>query len=103
MKKLILLLVVLPMLSFGNDSGDHDHGPAATASSDRYFSSEAVSDKYELFLKYDPIGIYEPAVLRLFISEYLTNIPLDSATIKVQVQGEKDIKLELRHLDRGYY
>jgi membrane fusion protein, heavy metal efflux system len=106
MKQLILsIILILPTFVFSNDNGDHDHGPETktAASSDLYFTSEAVSDKYELFLKYDPIQVNENAVLRLFISEYLTNTPVDSATIKIQIPGETDVKLNIKHIDHGYY
>ena len=76
MRKLMFLLL-FPLCAFASGGGDHSHGDEKTVGGSliTYFSSEVVSDKYELFLKYDPIHAGEETILRLFVSEYLTNIP----------------------------
>jgi RND family efflux transporter MFP subunit len=100
----IFIILLFPFFVFAN-TGDHDHDPEALSksSSVEYFSSEAVSDKYELFLKFQPIHAGEQTTLRLFISEYLTNKPLDSVSLKVEVTEDKNIKLSIKHADKGYY
>jgi membrane fusion protein, heavy metal efflux system len=103
MRKLMFLLF-LPFHAFGGGGDDHSHGDEKpTGSAKTYFSSEVVSDKYELFVKYDPIHPGEEAVLRLFVSEFLTNIPLDSASIKVTSKEDKNIKFTLSRVDEGNF
>src|SRR5688500_13079196 len=93
MRKLILV-IMFPIAALASGGDDHDHGKAETANGNikTYFSSEAVSDKYELFLKYDPIVAGDETILRLFVSEFLTNKPLDSASITVQSKEDKSLK-----------
>ena len=105
MKKIILLFLLwLPAAVFAH--GDEDHGDAKKAvapGSQKYFSSEAVSDKYELLAKYSPIFPGKEATLKLFISEYDTNKPVDSASLQVTIAGNPDIKVTATRLDKGLY
>ena len=103
MKKIIFqFLLWLPLVAFAH--GGEDHGDAKTATgSMTYFSSEAFSDKYELLVKYNPIIPGKEAILRLFISEYNTNKPLDSTTLQVTVTGNPGIKVTIRRIDKGIY
>lgn len=104
MKKIIfIILLVLPALVFGHGGDDHADAKKATASSVGYFSSEAFSDKYELLIKY---GHLEPGIestLKLFISDYNTNIPLDSATLQISVAGNSGIKVLVTRSEKGIY
>ena len=105
MKKIILLFLLwLPASVFAH--GDEDHGDAkktAATGSQQYFSSEAVSDKYELLVRYNPIVPGKDATLKLFISEYNSNKPIDSATLQVTVAGNPKIKVTATRLDKGLY
>lgn len=102
MRKFMLLLM-FPFQVFAS-GGDHDHGTEQNKASEKtYFSSEAVSDKYELFLKYDPIVPGEETTLRLFLSEYLSNRPVDSASIKILSKEDKDLKFTVTRIEAGYY
>ena len=100
--KRLLLLFVIPMYAFAHD-GDNHGEKKPTAEGKTYFSSEAVSDKYELFLKYDPITPDTESVLRLFISEYQTNIPVDSAIVSILSKEDKSLKFIIKQVDKGYY
>lgn len=104
MRKL-MCLVLFPFYAFASGGDDHAHGNEKSAGGNvqTYFSSEVVSDKYELFLKYDPITPGQETLLRLYVSEFLTNRPLDSATISIISKEDKSIKFEIRHVDEGYY
>ena len=66
------------------------------------FRSEAFSDKYELLVKYKPIIPGKEAILKLFISEYNTNKPLDSASLQITVAGNPNIKITVSKTDREY-
>ena len=105
---LLIALCLLPLSYSVKASGGSDHthaGEKTTAVTDgkKYFSSEAISDKYELFLKYQPIEPGEETTLWLFISEYKTNKPLDSASLKITSKEDKDLKFTISRMDRGYY
>ena len=101
---LIQILVWLPLLSFAHDGEVHPGEKKATATGGMtYFSSEAFSDKYELLLKYNPIVPGKEAILKLFISEYNTNKPLDSASLKITVAANPTIKVTVSKTDKGVY
>ncbi len=104
----LLLAFACFMPTSSNASGGEDHKhdgekTAAVPNSKKYFSSEAISDKYELFLKYQPIEPNEEVTLWLFISEYKTNKPLDSASLKISSKEDKVLKFTIVRKDRGYY
>ncbi len=103
MKKLLIILLWLPVLALAH--GDEDHGDAkkGTASPASYFSSESFSDKYELLVKYSPLTPGKEAVLKLFISEYNSNKPLDTAGLAITVAGNPNIKVTVTRLDKGVY
>ncbi|MFZ6010560.1 MAG: efflux RND transporter periplasmic adaptor subunit [Bacteroidota bacterium] len=105
MKKIIItILLMLPLGGFAHEGDSHSHEGERQASGVKsYFSTEAVSDKYELFLKYGPIHPGEEAVLRLFLSEYHSNKPVDSAKLKVISREDGKINFVISRIDRGYY
>jgi RND family efflux transporter MFP subunit len=104
MKKIIFqFLLWLPLVAFAHGGEDHGDAKKAATGSITYFSSEAFSDKYELLVKYNPIIPGKEAILRLFISEYNTNKPLDSTTLQVTVTGNPAIKVTIRRIDKGIY
>ena len=70
MKRLLIILVWLPVLALAHGGEDHGDAKKAAASATSYFSSEAFSDKYELLVKYSPLTPGKEAILKLFISEY---------------------------------
>ncbi len=110
-RKLYALLIAfcflpLALSGYGSGGDDHKHGDAKTtapANEKKYFTSEAISDKHELFIKFEPIEVGEETILQLFISEYQTNKPLDSVTLKIISKEDKNLKFTIARADRGYY
>jgi cobalt-zinc-cadmium efflux system membrane fusion protein len=104
MKRLIILfLMSLPVLAFAHDGEDHGDAKKAAVTSTSYFSSEAFSDKYELLLRYNPIVPGKETTLKLFISEFDSNRPIDSATLNITVSGNPTIKVTASRLEKGIY
>ena len=100
---IFIFLILLPIISLAHDGEDHGNAKKAAATSVGYFSSETISDKYELLMKYATIAPGKEGTLRLFISNYNTNRPVDSATIELSVSGNPNIKLSVNRLDTGIY
>jgi RND family efflux transporter MFP subunit len=93
-------------LLFADGGGDHSHGgeeKVAVEQGEKYFSSEAVSDKYELLLRYEPIHIGEPAHLILFVSEYATNKPVDKAKLSITAQEDSKLVFTTTQTGEGTY
>lgn len=105
MKRILTqILISLPLLSFAHEGEVHPgEKKAATTGAVTYFSSEAFSDKYELLVKYNPIIPGKESVLKLFISDYNTNQPLDSAALQITVAAHPKIKVTVSKTDKGVY
>lgn len=104
-KNIITLIAFLLVLTFQTVFADAGHGKeeAAPAQSQKYFSSEAVSDRYELLLRYEPIQIGKPAQLTLFVSEYATNKPVDKAELKITAQEDGKLVFTTKQTGEGTY
>lgn len=101
---LIMLLSWTSVVVHAHDGEDHAAAKKpSTAGAASYFSSEAVSEKYELFVKYGTIKPGVQEALKLFITEFNTNKPVDSATLQVSVPGNPAIKLSVVRVDKGVY
>ena len=105
MKRLIIqfLLGLLPVLAWAHGGEDHGDAKKTVASPTSYFSSEAVSEIYELLLKYNPIVPGKESTLRLYLSEYNSNKPIDSAKLEITVAGNPNIKITVVRLDKGVF
>ncbi|MDZ4792998.1 MAG: efflux RND transporter periplasmic adaptor subunit [Bacteroidota bacterium] len=103
MKRLLIILLWLPVVTFAHGGEEHVDAKKAAVSASSYFSSEAFSDKYELLVKYSPLTPGKEAVLKLFISEYNSNKPLDTASLTITVAGNPNIKVTATRLDIGVY
>ncbi|MBC8151674.1 MAG: efflux RND transporter periplasmic adaptor subunit, partial [Bacteroidetes bacterium] len=85
--------------------GGDDHG-AATAPAGKamaYFTSQAISDKYELVLHYEPLEAGEAGKLRLYINEFNTNRPVDGATLQVSSPEADKLAFTVKPTGKGIY
>ncbi len=98
-----LILLIIPFSLLAHDGEDHGDTKKIALKPTAYFSSEAVSDKYELLLKYQPLEAGKEAVLKLYASDFNSNAFIDSATIQIAVAGNPNIKLTIKQVDKGVY
>ncbi|GAA4336773.1 efflux RND transporter periplasmic adaptor subunit [Flaviaesturariibacter amylovorans] len=105
MKQLItlLVLIVFGLTSFAHDGEDHSAGKAKGNTGTKYFSAEALSDKYEVLVKYGELQSGQKSTFQLFLSNAKTNRALDSATITMKVVGQPGIQLQISRVDTGTY
>ena len=105
MKRLIIqfLLGLLPVITFAHGGEDHGDTKKATVSPASYFASEAGSEIYEVLLKYSPIIPGKESSLRLYLSEYNNNKPIDSAKLEITVAGNPNIKIAVVRIDKGVF
>lgn len=89
MKKYLIALIIFPLFALAHGGDDHGAEKKATIASAKYFSSSAISEKYELLLKYGEIEPGVKATYKLFISNYVTNQPIDSAQLVISVNEKK--------------
>ena len=105
MKRLIIqfLLGLLPVFAFAHGGEDHGDAKKTSISPGSYFSTEAASEIYEVLLKYSPIVPGKETSLRLYLSEYNSNKPIDSAKMEITVAGNPNIKITVVRIDKGVF
>lgn len=103
-KKILILLTLIPSLVFAHGGDDHGDTKKEGTKPASYFSSEAVSDVYELLAKYELLKPGKPVTFKLFISDFNSNAPVDSSTtLQITVADNPNIKLEVSKIDKGVY
>ncbi|HZF63243.1 MAG TPA: efflux RND transporter periplasmic adaptor subunit [Chitinophagaceae bacterium] len=101
---LVFCVAVLPpALLHAHEGEEHGKEKRGTTGAASYFSSEAVSDKYELLVKYGELAALRESVLQLFVSDVRTNRALDSLELSVKVASLPNLKLAVIKTDTGIY
>ncbi|MBN8836199.1 MAG: efflux RND transporter periplasmic adaptor subunit [Sphingobacteriia bacterium] len=105
MKRIIIQILFgfLPVLAWAHGGDDHGDAKKTTVTPSSYFSSEAASEIYEVLLKYSPIVPGKESTLRLYLSEYNNNKPIDSAKLEITVAGNPNIKITTTRVDKGVF
>ena len=102
-----LLLGLLLFFAFGASAhGGEDHGGAAAPSAGAApttFSVAALSEKFELLLRFEPLEKGRDADLRLFVSDYATNAPIKGAKLTVTCPEDARLKFEVTEKAAGDY
>jgi membrane fusion protein, heavy metal efflux system len=104
MKNIAILLVVLIscMNLYGHDG--HSHAPVKAESDERsYFTTEAASASFELLATYPEVRKGVASEFRLFISDYSSNQPLDSAEITITSPDDPAIIFSISRERAGIY
>lgn len=100
---LLAACLLFPVFLLAHEGEDHSAEKKATTNTLKYFSSEALSDKYEVLVKYGELQAGQESILRLFLSDASTNRAIDSATITVKIVNQPNINLTLARMDSGIY
>ncbi|HEX8427049.1 hypothetical protein [Hymenobacter sp.] len=105
MKNLLLLLLALLLATGARAHGGEDHdaaqpsaGPVATT-----FSVAALSEKFELLLRFEPLEKGQDADMRLFVSDYATNAPIKGAKVTVTCPEATNLKFTVTEKSAGAY
>ena len=103
MKRFIIttILTYLSFFSFAHEGEVHGNAKKAVSGAMKYFSSEALSDKYEVLVKYGELIAGKESILQLFLSDARTNRAIDSASIAVKILNQPNLKLVLSRIDSG--
>ncbi len=102
---LLALLLAAPLARLAQAHGGEDHGAAkpSTAAGITSFSTHALSETFELLLRYEPLEAGRPAHLRLFVSDYATNAPVPAARITLTTPEDAALKWAVKPLEPGVY
>jgi hypothetical protein len=107
MKQLLILLLGLLLLSGAAYAhGGEDHGDGAKASTPAgatSFSVAALSEQFEVLLRYEPLEGGKAADLRLFLSDYATNAPIKGAKLTLTNPEDASLKWAVTEKEPGIY
>lgn len=106
MKKLLFLLLLgLPWAGRVAAHGGDDHGAskASSPAGATTFSVAALSEKFEVLLRYEPLAGGRPADLRLFLSDYATNAPSKGAQLTLTTPEDAGLKWAVTEKGPGEY
>ncbi|WP_426059832.1 hypothetical protein [Hymenobacter sp. B1770] len=106
MKTILLLLLALLLVTSARAHGGEDHGDEAKASAGGMatsFSVAALSEKFELLLRFEPLEKGQDADLRLFVSDYPTNAPIKGAKFTVTCPESASLKFVVSEKAPGTY
>jgi len=101
----IMLLLLLQVGPARAHEGE-DHGGTAKASGGAFpttFSVAALSEKFELLLRFEPLEKGRDADLRLFISDYATNAPIQGAKVTITCPEAPALKFAVSEKEPGSY
>jgi hypothetical protein len=102
---LLPLVLVLALTDPTNAHNGEDPGapkPTATPGA-TYFTTSAESDNFELVLRYEPLRAGQPATLRLFVSDFVTNVPIHGATLTLTTTDAPAVRLTAKETAPGEY
>ncbi|RYY98016.1 MAG: efflux RND transporter periplasmic adaptor subunit [Chitinophagaceae bacterium] len=105
MKQLItlMLLLLFGVPALAHDGEDHAAEKSTRHTPAKYFSSEALSDKYEVLIKYGELKGGEQATLQLFVADAASNRAVDAATLTVTLAGQPSVPFKVARTDSGTY
>ena len=105
MKKILYaaLFSLLAIISFAHEGEDHGARKAALPSGMKYFSSEVLSDKYEVLVKYGELEANRESIINLFLSDAATNRAIDSANISIRILNQPNLSISIARIDTGVY
>ena len=106
MKQLLILLLGLMLSAPAYAHGGEDHGDGAKASTPAgatSFSVAALSEQFEVLLRYEPLEGGKPADLRLFLSDYATNAPIKGAKLTLTNPEDARLKWTVTEKEPGVY
>ena len=104
MKKLLFLLLFLPYMGIAHDGEDHGGGAKPTSPvTSSYFTAVANSEKYELLLKYGQIKGGKEAIMRFYVSDFISNKAIEDAVMEISLAENPNQKFFVKHIESGIY
>jgi hypothetical protein len=101
---MLLLGLLLNSPTWAHGGEDHGDGAqAATPAGATSFSVAALSEQFEVLLRYEPLQGGRPADLRLFLSDYATNAPIKGAKLTLTNPEDAALKWTVTEQEPGVY
>lgn len=99
-----LAFLSVSIWSYGHGGEDHGNENKKTATeSKHYFTVDASSTLYEIVLRYGSIQTNEDTHIKLFLSDFQTNKPIDKAQLKITSPEDESLIFKVVQLEKGIY
>lgn len=99
-----MLLITNCQFLFAHGGEDHGEKKKETIKPGQtYFTVNSVSDIFEMVLRFDPIDAGHNTKLKLFVSDFETNKPIDSAQLSITCPDDDKLKFTVKQIDKGTY
>ena len=102
-KYLIIIFCLLSVKLFAHGGEDHGEKKEQTRPGKGYFTINSTSDLFELVLRYEPITVGKPAVMKLFVSDFWSNKAIDKAKIEITSLDDSNLKFVTEQMEPGVY
>jgi len=105
-KKIFFFIIIFLQISFSFAHGDDGHNEnfgATNKAGSSYFSVSSVSNIFELVLRYEPIEAGSLAKFKLFVSDFSTNLAIDSAKIEITAFDNDKLIFVVKQIELGIY
>ncbi len=86
----------------GHDHAGHSHGEPVNTSKATYFSISESTKSAEYVLHYEPFQKNQRTKLKLYVSDWETNVPIDSAKMIIKCE-ELDKRFSFSKIGPGIY
>jgi hypothetical protein len=106
MRKFLLYILLLLIYggTFAHGGEEHAHPEPSKAESGKpWFTLSGESELYEWVLRYAPVHAGEDAHLTVFISDKVTNEPINKAELMVVAMQDSQVKFSYKQTDVGTY
>lgn len=104
MKTYFLILTLLTtMNAFGHDGDDHGEKPKTVQTGKGYFTVNSISEVFELVLRYEPLKAGKKYSMKLFLSDFASNAPIENAKIDISSTEDANLKFIAKQIEPGIY
>jgi cobalt-zinc-cadmium efflux system membrane fusion protein len=109
MRTLTMFLTAVILLAQAGTSiahEGHDHGnkkKKAPVQSKNWFTVNSVTKTHEVVLRYFPVKPNVPTKMKLFLSDFGTNTPIDSADLTITCIEDNSVSIKGYYLEPGVY
>lgn len=102
MKKLILITIFLIISGSISANGDDEHGNAPESTNPQTPFVEVTSLSYEVVIVYNNVQPGVETLLKIYISDFRTNVPTNNASVTLDISGANIISQPVK-VEPGIY
>ena len=104
MKNYFLILTLFITVNvFGHEGEDHGEKPKTAQAGKKYFTVNSQSQTFELVLRYEPLSAGKKSAMKLFLSDFSSNAPVENAKMDIASDEDPNLKFTAKQIEPGIY